>query len=112
MISNARDAMESKGSGKLTVKSKLVKNGEYIEISFKDTGCGMPKEVISRLAEPFFTTKGPDQGTGLGTSISFSIIKEHNGDIDITSKIARGTTIKIMLPVTQNAHLQESHLSE
>lgn len=112
MISNARDAMESKGSGKLTVKSKLAKNGEYIEISFKDTGCGMPKEVINRLSEPFFTTKGPDKGTGLGTSISFSIIKEHNGDIDITSKIARGTTIKIMLPVTQNSQLQESHLFE
>lgn len=101
MISNAKDSMESKGSGKLTVKSKLSKNGKYIEISLKDTGCGMPKEVIERLPEPFFTTKGPDKGTGLGMSISFSIIKEHNGDIDITSKVASGTVIKIMIPVAE-----------
>lgn len=97
MIANARDAMEPKGGGTLTIKTSL-KSGN-IEASLKDTGCGMPKEVLDRLSEPFFTTKGPEKGTGLGTSISFSIINDHNGDIDISSKVGSGTLIKIKLPV-------------
>lgn len=101
MISNAKDAMESKGSGTLAVKSVSSKDGKYAEISFKDTGCGMPKDTLNRLSEPFFTTKGPDRGTGLGTSISFSIIKQHKGTIDITSKVGFGTAVKIMVPVSQ-----------
>jgi len=99
MTGNAKDAMEIKG-GALTVQSCLSGNGKYVEVSFKDTGCGMPKEVIGKLSEPFFTTKGPDKGTGLGTSISFSIIKKHHGEINITSKVGVGTTIRIMIPVS------------
>jgi len=99
MIANARDAMETKGCGTLTVKTALLKDDKYIEVFIKDTGCGMPKDVIKKLAEPFFTTKGPEKGTGLGTSISFSIIEDHNGNIDISSKVGSGTTIKITIPV-------------
>ncbi len=101
MISNARDAIEPKGCGTLTVKSALSKDRKYVEISFKDTGCGMSRDVIKKLSEPFFTTKGSDKGTGLGTSISFSIIKEHNGNIDVTSKVGSGTTIRIVIPVVE-----------
>jgi signal transduction histidine kinase len=100
MISNSKDAMESKGEeGKLTVQSGLSNDGKYVEVCFKDTGCGMPKDVIQKLSEPFFTTKGPDKGTGLGTSISFSIIKMHNGEINITSKVGAGTTIILAIPI-------------
>lgn len=99
MISNAKDAMESKGGGTLTLKSALSEEGKYVEVSFKDTGCGMPKDVIKKLSEPFFTTKEPDKGTGLGTSISFSILKMHKGEIDISSKVGSGTTIRITIPV-------------
>lgn len=100
MISNAKDAMEAKGGGTLRVISILSEDGKCIQVNFEDTGCGMPKDVIKRLSEPFFTTKGPDKGTGLGTSISFSIIKMHNGTIDIASKVGSGTTIGITIPIS------------
>jgi len=100
MISNARDAMEPKG-GAFMVRSALARGGRHVEVSFTDTGCGMSKDVIKKLSEPFFTTKGPDKGTGLGTSISFSIIKAHKGDINVTSKVGSGTSIKIRLPVAE-----------
>jgi len=100
MTSNAKDALEEQGGGDLTVKSELSQDGKYVEVSFQDTGCGMPQEVIEKLSEPFFTTKGADKGTGLGTSISFTIIKEHGGNIDIKSVVGTGTTITISIPIT------------
>jgi len=99
MIVNSKDALESKGGGTLTIKSCLSDDGKYCEVSFKDTGCGIPKEVIEKLSEPFFTTKGPEKGTGLGTSISFSIIKDHDGIIDVTSKVGKGTIIRLTVPI-------------
>lgn len=100
MISNAKDAMETNEGGTLKVISALSEDGKYVQVDFEDTGCGMSKKVIKRLYEPFFTTKGPDKGTGLGISISSSIIKMHNGTIDIASKVGSGTTIKITIPVS------------
>ena len=99
LIANAKDAMESKGGGMLSVKSSLSKDGTFGEVLIEDTGCGMSKHVIKKLSEPFFTTKGPEKGTGLGTSISFSIIKEHNGELEIDSKVGSGTTMKIRIPI-------------
>ena len=101
MISNAKDALEAKGGGTFTLKSSLVDGDSFVEVTFKDTGCGMPEEVIKKLSEPFFTTKTSDRGTGLGTSISFPIIKKHKGEIHITSKVGSGTTIKLKVPVSK-----------
>ncbi len=96
ILINAADAM-SKNGGTITIKTDL-KDG-IAEISFTDTGCGMTKEQLSKLFTPFFTTKEPGKGTGLGLAISYSIIQNHNGDIEVESEPGKGSTFRIKLPV-------------
>jgi len=68
-----------------------------LRLSFIDTGCGMSPEQVERLFEPFTSTTG---GTGLGLSIVYQIIRDHNGTINVRSRLGEGTTITIELPVT------------
>lgn len=96
ILINAADAM-SKNGGTLTIKTDL--KDEIAEISFTDTGCGMTKEQLSKLFTPFFSTKDPGKGTGLGLAISYSIIQNHNGDIEVESEFGKGSTFRIKLPV-------------
>ncbi|MBM6618109.1 PAS domain-containing sensor histidine kinase [Bacillus suaedaesalsae] len=72
-------------------------NKDTIKVSFQDRGCGIPKEKIKRLGEPFYTTK--ERGTGLGLMVSYKIISEHNGKIEVESTVGEGTTFHIMLPI-------------
>lgn len=95
ILINAADAM-SKNGGTIIIKTDL-KDG-IAEISFTDTGCGMTKEQLSKLFTPFFTTKEPGKGTGLGLAISYSIIQNHNGDIEVESEPGKGSTFRIKLP--------------
>ena len=69
------------------------------EVSFTDSGCGMPKEHLSKLFAPFFTTKETGKGTGLGLAISYGIIQSHNGEIDVESEVGKGSTFRITLPI-------------
>ena len=107
---NARDAMPNGGHLTLETANLQVtedfarsqvapKPGPYAMLSMQDTGCGMDAEVLARLFEPFFTTK--DNGTGLGLSTSYGIIKQSGGDIWVDSKPGRGTTFRIYLPVAE-----------
>ena len=73
---------------------------EYIEIILSDTGCGIAKEDLARIFEPFFSTKG-QKGTGLGLSVIWGIIDNHNGTIAVESELNKGTTFKIHLPLRQ-----------
>ena len=73
---------------------------EYIEIILSDTGCGIAKEDLARIFEPFFSTKG-QKGTGLGLSVIWGIIDNHNGTITVESELNKGTTFKIHLPLRQ-----------
>lgn len=104
LLINAADAMEGKGtliveSRAYTLESKISESRQFVEISFSDTGCGIPEENMERLFDPFFTTKGPTMGTGLGLSICFGIIKRHHGNITVRSKVGEGSTFIIHLPV-------------
>ena len=85
----------------VTVETKKVK--DTIEISVKDNGNGIPKKVLDKIFQPFFTTKPTGQGTGLGLSLSYDIIKAHGGDIKVNTKEQQGTTFIISLPTTDNA---------
>jgi two-component system NtrC family sensor kinase len=106
IIINAADAMAGDG-GILTIKTN-IKDG-IAEISFSDTGCGMSKEILSKLFAPFFTTKETGKGTGLGLAISYGIIQSHNGDIDVESELGKGSTFRIKLPIErQDAELERS----
>jgi signal transduction histidine kinase len=95
ICNNAMDAMSE--GGVLTITTR--QGGDYVETEIADTGAGMTEEVRRHIFEPFFTTKPLGKGTGLGLSISYEIIERHNGRIEVTSGLGRGTTFRIMLPV-------------
>lgn len=97
IILNAAEAME--GNGTLTLRTSLDGEGRYINIQFTDTGHGIKEEIRKRLFEPFFTTKEVGKGTGLGLAISYSIIQKHQGTIDVTSQVGKGSTFTVKLPV-------------
>ena len=99
IITNAAYAMKESG-GTLTVYTE--KEDDNIEVYFKDEGVGMDEETLKKLFDPFFTTKPIGDGTGLGMSISYKIVRAHNGDITATSEPGKGTTFCITLPIEQN----------
>jgi PAS domain S-box-containing protein len=103
IVINARDAMLPKG-GKLEICVKQVKGN--IEVSFSDTGKGIEKENLSKVFEPFYTTKGALGGSavpgiGLGLSVSYGIIQRHRGTIEVNSQVGQGTTFTVKLPVKE-----------
>lgn len=93
LIQNAFAAMEK--GGVLTITSKL--NGDYISLVIDDTGSGIDEDKLSRIFEPYFTTKA--SGTGLGLTVVYKIMKEHHGDIHVTSKKGVGTTFTLDFPI-------------
>jgi PAS domain S-box-containing protein len=109
MVMNARDAMPN--GGKLTVETANVsfdqesvkqypelKAGDYVMLAIADTGAGMTDEVKARVFEPFFSTKGVGQGTGLGLSTCYGIVKQSGGHISVYSEAGRGACFKVYLP--------------
>ncbi|MEW6087849.1 MAG: HAMP domain-containing sensor histidine kinase [bacterium] len=96
IVLNAVQAMD--GAGKLLVSADTT--GNFVNILFKDTGCGIKPDDMERVFDPFFSTK--KGGTGLGLAICRTVIGAHNGIIDIKSEFDKGTTVKITLPIVQN----------
>jgi PAS domain S-box-containing protein len=111
---NARDAMPNGGRISITTSLETVhrasipmdperRDGEYICLSFRDTGTGMDTQVLSRIFEPFFTTKAVGKGTGLGLSTVFGIVRQHQGWLEVESKPNQGTTFRIYVPASLRA---------
>lgn len=75
-----------------------VPDGQYAVLAVKDSGCGIPKEAIDKIFEPFYTTKGQGKGTGLGLSVAYGIVKQHGGFITVRSDVHKGTTFRLYLP--------------
>jgi signal transduction histidine kinase len=90
--------------GKITILADKVKFAEMIELRIRDTGCGIPADILPHVFEPFFTTKR-GKGTGLGLSISQSYVRSHGGDIQVESIAGAGTTVRVTLPVRQAGKL-------
>ncbi len=106
---NARDAMAE--GGRIHIDTALVtvhrstvtldpeeRHGEFVCLTFTDTGCGMDTHILNRIFEPFFTTKAPGQGTGLGLATVLSIIRQHKGWLEVESQPNQGTTFKLYFP--------------
>ena len=89
LLSNARDAMAATG-GTILVRSRLIANEQKVTAWFADTGPGIAADTQGRIFDPFFTTKPVGQGTGLGLSVSFGIIKDHDGSIGVQSPVPEG----------------------
>ena len=99
LFMNARDAMPS--GGMLEVRT-FATNGS-VEVEVTDTGSGIPRENLSRIFDPFFTTKSTGRGTGLGLSVSYGIIKEHAGKIEVRSTPGKGTSFRLEFPAARKA---------
>ncbi|HEY9833281.1 MAG TPA: PAS domain S-box protein [Stenomitos sp.] len=123
---NARDAMPRGGTlsvnaGNIVIDESYARMnidahvGAYVVFTVKDTGVGMPPEVVERIFEPFFTTKELGKGTGLGLSTVLSIVKSHGGFLEVTSTLDEGTQIAVYLPAieaTQIPQISESEFSQ
>jgi two-component system, sporulation sensor kinase E len=96
LIKNAVAAMPDGG----TLGVETLRRGEDVIARISDTGAGIPEEIMDKIFEPYFTTK--PFGTGLGLTIVFKIVKEHFGDISVSSRVGEGTTVSLVLPVPQN----------
>ena len=92
---NASQSIEGKGD--IYVKTR-VHNGDAL-VEIQDNGKGIPKRYLNKIFNPGFTTKGVGIGTGLGLSIVYQIIKDHNGKIEVTSDVGKGTKVIISLPI-------------
>jgi two-component system cell cycle sensor histidine kinase/response regulator CckA len=120
---NARDAMPA--GGKIHVTTALVtvhraanpldpqnRHGEFVCLTFTDTGCGMNTEILGRIFEPFFTTKSPGKGTGLGLATVLSIVRQHEGWLEVESQPNQGTTFKLYFQTSQQPAVKQSTIDE
>ena len=109
LILNAKDAMPN--GGQLTIQTVNRSHndaaadntpepfpGDYVVLRVRDTGCGIPADVIDHIFEPFYTTKPQGKGTGLGLSMVFGFVKRSNGEVNVASKPGQGTTVSLFLP--------------
>ncbi len=99
LFMNARDAMPNGGM----VEVRTAAQNGSVEVEVTDTGTGIPPENLHRIFDPFFTTKASGRGTGLGLSVSYGIIKEHAGKVDVRSTPGKGTSFRLEFPVARKA---------
>jgi PAS domain S-box-containing protein len=97
LIINSLDALKDRERKEIHIDTKP--DGEFVQVTVADTGCGISPENIEKIFDPFFTTKPVGEGTGLGLSVCRSIIKEHGGEISCESKPGVGTRFRILLPI-------------
>jgi two-component system cell cycle sensor histidine kinase/response regulator CckA len=118
LILNARDAVS--GAGKITISTRLgtdvqtqaelpKNNLRFVILDVEDNGVGIPKDVLHRIFEPFYTTKEVGKGTGLGLAMVYGIIKKHNGFIEVTSALGEGTKFSAFIPVSYKQLHDDDH---
>ena len=112
LVLNARDAMPEGGAIQIGTSLAILdataatanpdaRPGRFIRLTVTDHGCGMTPQILERIFDPFFTTKDVGKGTGLGLSTIHGIVKQHDGWIEVTSQVGKGSTFKVFLPATR-----------
>jgi len=120
LVTNARDAMPDGGILSIECRRAVLDDGyhalhpwvvpgEYGAIVVRDTGAGMDEETKKRVFEPFYTTKDPEQGTGLGMAMIYGLMKQHNGFVHVYSEPGEGTEVKLYFPLTGSEAAAEVH---
>jgi signal transduction histidine kinase len=104
LITNAFYVVNEKGKQNIagyepTVEVSTKKDGNKVFVSVKDNGNGIPQKILDKIFQPFFTTKPTGQGTGLGLSLSYDIVKAHGGELRVETKEEEGSTFTITLPI-------------
>jgi len=118
ILLNALQAMPGGGKVRIAAENKSIEandglpltKGKYVKVSISDQGCGVPKENIKKIFDPYFTTK--DKGSGLGLTAAYSIIEKHHGYIQVESEAGTGTTFSVYLPASESSLLIEKKESE
>ena len=93
--------------GMLTVKSYI--DNKAIKIDISDTGEGISPDIKEKIFNPFFSTKAVGEGTGLGLSVSYGIIKQYHGDIQVKSKLGKGSNFCIILPISKGEQFERGY---
>jgi two-component system cell cycle sensor histidine kinase/response regulator CckA len=124
LLVNAKDAIEDDQNGRICIdvqtisvdkeiKRQYLLNtvGRYIKIDVADNGCGMSNEILSKIFDPFFSTKekGANKGTGLGLSITYNIVKNSGGSIQVQSEEGKGSKFSILLPISKSKNITADH---
>jgi CheY-like chemotaxis protein len=118
---NAKEAIDKRGKIVLSAKNifiddkniashPLLNRGKYVQFSVSDNGSGIEEEHLSRIFEPYFSTKQKDTGSGLGLYVTYGIIKAHKGHVEVTSKKNVGTTFDVYLPVFEPQKMTQTDL--
>ena len=110
LINNAAQAMEDDTDGEIRITT--TSDNGFVSVAIQDNGCGIPDEIMSKIRDPFFTTKEVGTGTGLGLSICEEILRSHNGRLDIESEVGVGSTFTILLPHKVEGESQKSALDD
>lgn len=101
ILLNALEAMAEGGT--ITISCDIARDGDFVSVEFTDTGSGIPKEIISEIFMPSFTTKPRKRALGLGLAICLQIVKKHGGDIQVKSQVGKGATFIILLPTFESS---------
>jgi|GEM_PF-403267 len=116
LLSNASDAMEERGILKVTLENVVLEKknakvnlepGKYVKLSMKDTGAGIETENLSRIFDPYFTTKEIGKGTGMGLAVIYGIVQQHAGSIQVETEIGKGTTFELYFPAIDSKPLMK-----
>ena len=104
LVINAAQAIGPE-RGTITISNGV--EGESIWLEIADNGCGIAPDALQNIFDPFFTTKPVGEGTGLGLSLSYGIVKKHHGEISVSSELGKGTTFRVVLPIRQTLSAPE-----
>ena len=103
LVLNGAQAMQPRGGGKITIRTRLIPHEDNVELCVQDTGEGIAPENLSKIFDPFFTTKAEGKGVGLGLAVLYGIVKAHEGEVEVVSQKNEGTTFTVTLPLKSSS---------